>query len=142
MPWQARLDIAGALHHIMVRGINRSPIFQDEEDKRRTLQSRAHPFKNGKHSISMVVRRLLPGYAQRFNRRHRRTGLFFENRYKSVLCEEEKYLLALGRYLHLNPGRAKIVLSLEELDRYPWGGHRAIWGNSSHCIISLQKQGT
>jgi REP element-mobilizing transposase RayT len=153
MPRQARLDIAGALHHIMVRGINRSPIFQDEDDKRLFLErlgkevtegkcsvyawvlldNHAHIlFKSGKHSISTVMRRLLTWYAQYFNRKHRRTGHLFENRYKSILCDEENYLLALVRYLHLNPVRAKIVLSLDELDRYPWSGHSALLGRRSH----------
>jgi hypothetical protein len=72
------------------------------------------------------MRRLLTWYAQYFNRRHNRTGHLFENRYKSILCEEEKYLLALVRYIHLNPVRAKIVNTMEELDRYPWSGHRMI----------------
>ena len=40
---------------------------------------------------------------QYYNRRHRRFGHFFENRYKSILCDEETYLLALVRYIHLNP---------------------------------------
>jgi hypothetical protein len=36
------------------------------------------------------MRRLLTGYAQQFNRRHRRHGVLFQNRYKSILCEAEK----------------------------------------------------
>jgi putative transposase len=56
----------------------------------------------------------------------------FQNRYKSVLCEEEAYLLALVRYIHLNPIRANIILTLEELDRYPYSGHRAVIGKASY----------
>jgi REP element-mobilizing transposase RayT len=52
--------------------------------------------------ISNVMRRLLTGYAQSFNRRHRRHGHLFQNRYKSILCQEETYLLELARYIHLN----------------------------------------
>lgn len=64
-------------------------------------------------------------YAQYYNRRHKRTGHLFENRYKSILCEEDTYLLALVRYIHihLNPLRAGIVKTIEELNRYPWSGH-------------------
>ena len=72
------------------------------------------------------MRRLLTRYAQYFNRRHRRTGHLFENRYKSILCNEETYLLALVRYIHLNPVRAGIVSNLDELNRYPWSGHSAL----------------
>ena len=56
----------------------------------------------------------------------RRKGHLFENRYKSILCDEDNYLLALVRYIHLNPVRAKIIKTMAELDRYPWTGHRAI----------------
>lgn len=150
MPRQARLDIAGALHHIMVRGIDRSKIFKDKQDKARFLErlgknvkdgqcsvyawvlmdNHAHIlFKSGREGISRVMRKLLTWYAQDYNRRHRRTGHLFENRYKSILCEEDTYLLALVRYIHLNPIRAGIIRTLKELDRYAWSGHRAVMGN-------------
>ena len=153
MPRRARLDIAGALHHIMVRGINRSPIFLDDQDRQRFLdrlgekiaegkcsvyawvlmETHVHIlFKSGHHGISTVMRRLLTWYAQYFNRRRRRTGHLFENRYKSILCNEETYLLALVRYIHLNPVRAGIVSNLDELNRYPWSGHSAIMGKKGY----------
>jgi len=69
------------------------------------------------------MRRLLTGYAVRFNRRHRRWGHLFQNRYKSILVEEDSYLLELVRYVHLNPLRAGVVNRLEDLDQYPWTGH-------------------
>lgn len=153
MPRQARLDVPGALHHIMVRGINKSKIFQVTQDKKLFLErlgqnvidgecsvyawvlmdNHAHIlFKSGKHGISSVMRKLLTWYAQYFNRRHNRTGHLFENRYKSILCDEDTYLLALIRYIHLNPVRANIITTLKELDRYPWSGHRAVMGNKTH----------
>jgi putative transposase len=61
------------------------------------------------------MRRLLTGYAQQFNRRHRRHGVLFQNRYKSILCEEQPYLLELVRYIHLNPLRAGVVQDIEAL---------------------------
>ncbi len=151
MPRKARLDAPGALHHIIVRGINKAPIFKDDQDKTRFLerlgenvlqgQCTVHAwvlmtnhvhllFKSGKDGISAVMRKQLTWYAQYFNRRHSRTGHLFENRYKSILCEEETYLLALIRYIHLNPIRAKIIQTMEELDRYPWTGHRAVIGKT------------
>jgi putative transposase len=151
MPRQARLDIPGALHHIMVRGINKADIFDDDQDKTRFLerlgdlvtkgQCRVYAwvlisnhvhilFKSGKHGISAVMRKLLTWYAQYYNRRHKRTGHLFENRYKSILCDEDNYLLALVRYIHLNPIQAGIVKTMEELDHYPWSGHRSITGKA------------
>ena len=147
MPRQPRLDIPGALHHIMVRGIDKTNIFRDDEDKSRFLERLGQTvtegkctvyawvlmdnhihilFKSGKAGISTVMRKLLTWYALYFNRRHHRTGHLFENRYKSILCDEDNYLLALIRYIHFNPMRAGIVKSLDELDRYPWSGHSAV----------------
>jgi len=74
------------------------------------------------------MRRLLTGYAGGFNRRHKRAGHLFQNRYKSILVEEEPYLLELVRYIHLNPLRAKMLSTLERLDAYPWTGHSALLG--------------
>ena len=79
--------------------------------------------------LSTVMRRLLTGYAQQFNRRHRRHGQLFQNRFKSILCEEEPYLLELVRYIHLNPLRAGIVKDLKALKTYPHSsGHGVIMG--------------
>jgi len=151
MPRQARLDIPGALHHIMVRGINKAVIFDDDQDKALFIERLAKNviegkctvyawvlmsnhlhilFKSGKEGISSVMRKLLTWYAQYYNRRHHRSGHLFENRYKSILCDEDEYLLALVRYIHLNPLRAKLLKTIEQLDSYQWSGHRAIIGKA------------
>jgi len=72
------------------------------------------------------MRRLLTGYAQQFNRRHKRHGQLFQNRFKSILCEADAYLLELVRYIHLNPLRAGIAEDLESLKIYPYSGHGVI----------------
>ena len=69
------------------------------------------------------MRRLLTGYAISFNRRHHRHGHLFQNRYKSILCQEDTYLIELVRYIHLNPLRAGLVQDLKELDYYAYSGH-------------------
>ena len=65
--------------------------------------------RTGNIPIATIMRRLLTGYAVTFNRRYRRHGHLFQNRYKSILCQEDLYLLELVRYIHLNPLRSKIV---------------------------------
>ena len=89
-------------------------------------------YKSRKHGISAVVRKLLTWYAQYFNRRHKHTGYLFENRYKSIFCDEDNYLPALVRYIHLHPLRANIVKTIEEPDLYPFCGHRTIVGKAKH----------
>ena len=93
------------------------------------------------------MRRLMTGYAVTFNKRHKRSGHLFQNRYKSVICEEDPYLLELIRYIHLNPLRARLVEDLKELDKYPWtgppasrcealrAGHSAILGRCKNSLI-------
>jgi REP element-mobilizing transposase RayT len=147
------------MHHIMVRGISKTDIFDDDQDRARFLErlgdtitegqctvyawalmsNHVHIlFKSGKHGISSVMRKLLTWYAVYFNRRHKRTGHLFENRYKSILCDEDNYLLVLVRYIHLNPLRAGIVKTIDELSRYPWCGHRSILGKATHAWMDAE----
>jgi len=150
MPRKARLDYADALHHVMVRGINKSAIFGDDQDRQKFMErlsinlmdSDCHVyawalmnnhvhllFKSGGRGLSDVMRKQLTWYAMYFNRKYHRTGHLFENRYKSILCQEDRYLLALVRYIHLNPIRVGLVKTIEDLDYYPWTGHSVITGN-------------
>jgi REP-associated tyrosine transposase len=74
------------------------------------------------------MRRLLTGYVIGFNHRHRRHGQLFQNRYKSIVCQEDLYLQELVRYIHLNPIRAGMVKSLDELRSYDYSGHSSLMG--------------
>jgi REP element-mobilizing transposase RayT len=151
MPRKARIDAPGALHHIIIRGIERKAIFKDEADRANFVErlGRVIPetetgcyawvlmhnhvhllLKTGLAPIATVMRRLLTGYAVSFNRRHRRHGHLFQNRYKSFLCEESLYLKELLRYIHLNPLRAKVVKDLRLLGKYRWCGHSTLMGEA------------
>lgn len=147
MPRGPRLDAPGILHHVVVRGIERRPIFRDDRDRddfvRRLsdsalaqairvyawalLPNHAHLLvrTEGK-PLARAMRSLLTGYAGAFNRRHHRAGHLFQNRYKSIVIEEEPYFLEVVRYLHLNPLRAGVVADLPALARYPYCGHAAL----------------
>ena len=149
MPRIARLDTPGLLHHVMIRGIERRKIFNDDKDREnfierlsillpetRTqcyawsfLSNHAHfLLRSGPSGIAALMRRLLTGYAVSYNRRHKRHGQLFQNRYKSIICQEDAYLQELVRYIHLNPLRSKVVVDLKELDRYSYCGHSALIG--------------
>ena len=149
MPRQARLDSPGTLHHVIMRGIEKKNIV-DEKYDRANMVSRLGKLaeetktsiyawalmsnhmhillKSGPHGLSQFMRRLLTGYAITYNIRHRRHGHLFQNRYKSIVCDEDSYFQELIRYIHLNPLRAKMVKSMSALDRYPWCGHSAVMG--------------
>lgn len=75
------------------------------------------------------MRKLLTGYVVNFNRRHHRCGHLFQNRYKSIVCQEDAYLLELVRYIHLNLLRSGMVTDIRELNRSPWSGHATLLGN-------------
>jgi putative transposase len=74
------------------------------------------------------MRRLLTGDALWYNKAHRRRHHLFQNRFKSILCQEDAYLLEPVRYIHLNLIRAGLVKSFDDLARYPFGGHSALMG--------------
>ena len=153
MPRGARLDIEGALHHVMVRGLERRKVFLTRVDREDLVERLAAVvpwsgagvyawsllpnhfhllIRTGPVPLAKIMRKVLTGYAISFNHRHHRAGHLFQNRYKSILVEEEPYLLELVRYIHLNPLRAKVVGSVEELAAYPWSGHGALLGKVSH----------
>ena len=149
MPRRARLDAPGTLHHVMVRGIDRRRIVNDVADRKNfvkrmgelaagtkttiygwaLLTNHAHILlRSSEIGLSGYMWRLLTGYAISYNRRHRRWGHLFQNRYKSIICDEDAYFTELVRYIHLNPLRAKLVKSLDKLDRYRWSGHGVLMG--------------
>ena len=147
MPRRARLDVPGTLHHVIVRGIEKRRIVNDVADRKNFVKrmgalaaetktaiyawalmtNHAHILlRSSEIGLSGYMRRLLTGYAISYNRRHRRWGHLFQNRYKSIICEEDAYFTELVRYIHLNPLRAKLVKSFDQLDRYRWSGHAAL----------------
>lgn len=149
MPRQPRIDIPGLLHHVIARGIERRRIFlcpPDYDDflNRVCVSVGKHPsqvvawalmpnhfhllVRSGPQGLSPLMRSLMTGYAVAFNRRHRRAGYLFQNRFKSIVCEEGAYFNELVRYIHLNPLRSGLVKTLDDLGTYPYCGHGAILG--------------
>ena len=93
------------------------------------LTNHAHLLlRSGPDGLPRLMRRFLTGYAQAYNRRHERHGHLFQNRYKSIVCEEDSYFVELLRYIHLNPIRAGLVGTLSDLELYPWSGHGVLLG--------------
>lgn len=134
----------------MVRGIERALVFRGDSDRDNLLErlweiledtqtpcyawalmpNHFHLLlKTGAVPISTVMRRLLTGYALWFNRKYNRSGHLFQNRFKSILCQEDAYLLELVRYIHLNPLRSGLVQDPDGLDRYPYTGHSVLMAN-------------
>jgi len=159
MPRLARLDAPGVLHHIIIRGIERRKIFRNDVDKDNfidrlsnllpqtqtacyawaLMSNHAHfLFRSGGAGMPTLMRRLLTGHAIYFNRKYRRHGQLFQNRYKSIICQEDIYFKELLRYIHLNPLRAKIVADIKELNKYPYSGHSVLTGNKKRKWCDTQ----
>ena len=151
MPRQPRLDTPGTLHHIMIRGMEGIAIFRQDSDRQAFLDrlekiigvtgtrilawvlmdNHVHLLIfSGPQGISQFMRRLLTGYAIYYNRKYSRRGHLFQDRYKSIVCDKDSYLLELVRYLHFNPVRAGVVKNLEGLNNYRWSGHAALIGKN------------
>jgi len=148
------------LQHVIVRGIEKRPIFLDDQDREdflyrlRTLLTDSETIcyawvlldnhfhlllQPKQRPLAEFMRRLLTGYAVVFNLRHQRAGHLFQNRYKSIVCDKDSYLLELVRYIHLNPVRAGIVADLVALAAYRWCGHGELLGRSDLPLIQLDE---
>ena len=122
MPRGPRLDAPGTLHHVIVRGIERRKIVDNDTDREdfatrmgsialgtgtyiyawALMTNHAHILlRSSSAGLTTFMRRFLSGYAIMYNRRHRRYGRLFQNRYKSIVCEEDPYFKELVRYIHL-----------------------------------------
>lgn len=160
MPRHARIDIPGLLQHVIVRGIEKRPIFLDDQDRGdflsrlrglltetetdcyawALLDNHFHLLlRPRQRTLAELMRRLLTGYAVVFNLRHNRAGHLFQNRYKSIVCDQDPYLLELVRYIHLNPVRAGTVGSLVDLADFPWCGHVELLGRSFMPVILVDE---
>ena len=152
MPRRGRLHINGGYYHVIGRGLERRYIFSDVDDKLNFLSRLGHNLAKyqveclawalmsnhyhlllrvNQHPLSKIMAPVLGGYAGYYNRQHRRSGYVFQNRYQSILCDAECYLVQLVRYIHLNPVRAGMVETASELADYRWTGHASVFGRYS-----------
>lgn len=136
-----RIEFPGAVYHVTSRGNARQDIFITDADRHiffRVLSSAVNRFNiiihayclMGNHyhllietpegNLSETMRHINGVYTQRFNREHKMAGHVFQGRFKAINVEKERYLLALCRYIVLNPVKAKIV---EQPQDYLWSSY-------------------
>ncbi len=137
-----RIEVPGALYHVIARGNERKAIFRDDLDRNHYLQRLVHyrgkfnfrllayclmdnhvhlAVETGKAPLSRIMAGLQSSYTQYFNRRHGRVGHLFQGRYKAFLVEKDRYALALLRYIHENPVKAGVV---RRANQYAWSSDR------------------
>jgi len=138
-----RVEYAGAIYHVMNRGDRREPIFQDDADRQRFVETlgevcvrsgwQVHAYCLMPNHFHLVVEtpqaNLVAGmkwflgtYTSRFIRRHKLFGHVFSGRYKSLIVDGSGsgYLRTVCDYVHLNPARAKLLKPEEPLRSYRW----------------------
>jgi REP element-mobilizing transposase RayT len=147
MPRTVREKSNTGVYHAILRGINRQTIFEDEEDAtkfvetlgecRKKSEFRLYAYclmgnhvhflvKEGREDLGVTVKRVGASYVYWYNRKYGRCGHLFQDRYKSEPVEDDKYFLAVLRYIHQNPVKAGIV---KELVDYPWSSYREYLNN-------------
>ncbi|WP_295584808.1 transposase [uncultured Lamprocystis sp.] len=143
MPRRARIVAAGFPMHVILRGIDRSAVFFDNDDDRFFLDclrlaaseesvavhayvlmtNHVHLLLTPDHAqgVPALMKRVGQRYVQHVNRTYRRTGPLFEGRFRSSVIEADAYLFACQRYIELNPVRAHMVGAPGD---YPWSSYR------------------
>ena len=138
MPRQARKQSGTGIYHIMLRGINRQQIFEDDEDRDRFLETIENYkdicgyqiyayclmgnhihllLKEGAEPLTQVFKRIAGSYVYWYNWKYHRSGHLFQDRFKSEPVEDDGYFLTVLRYIHQNPVKAQICKYAEE---YPY----------------------
>lgn len=129
------------IYHIMLRGIDGRNIFIEYEDREKLLyylfrakeidgfelygyclmDNHIHMLIKESEELGQSIKRITVGYVQWHNKKYGRTGHLFQNRYKSEAVEDERYLMAVARYIHQNPMKAKMVNKIEQ---YEWSSYK------------------
>ena len=156
MARRPRLFAPGLLYHVIVRGNQRRKTFRCEEDYKAYLERleryrakyrvRIYAYclmpnhvhlmlETGSTPLAKFMQGLQQSYTQYFNRRYRKVGHLFQGRYKAIICERDKYLLALVRYIHLNAVRAHLVRRPE---RYLYSGHNSYLIDGTPKIVEVK----
>ena len=152
-----RLEAEGAVYHVIVRGNERKAVFRDDRDRERYLEGLARyrerfgfrilayclmdnhvhlALERGPVMLSRIMLSVQGSYTQWFNFRHGRVGHLFQGRYKALLVQRDRYLLALVRYIHENPVGARLV---ERASEYRWSSDRAYRRGSGPEWLDLDR---
>lgn len=151
-----RIDRLGAIYHVIQRGNNKEYIFKDELDKgyiisllkqyKEGLQYRVLGFvlmSNHYHimiqplnaNLQVIFHRINSSYGRYYNHKYERSGHVFQGRYKSIIVNDESYLLGLLRYIHQNPVKANMVKKIED---YKWSSDLFYRTNICNKLVDIE----
>ena len=161
MARKLRIQYPGAIYHVMSRGDRQEPIFKDDQDRRRFLETLAeacektawqvHAYCLMRNHFHLVIETpqpnlvagmkwLLGTYTSRYNRRHKEFGHLFSGRYKALIVDGSGngYLKTVCDYVHLNPARAKLLKAEEPLSAFAWSSYPQYLGAPSRRPVWLR----
>jgi len=151
VPRHARVLSKTQTYHVILRGNNRKEVFIDDEDKARIIAAISEKkggdhftvyaycvmdnhlhlvLKEGKDLLSKALKRIGTSYAYYFNKKYKRIGHVFQDRYRSESIEDDAYLLGVIRYVHLNPEKAGI----SSAESYPWSSYNEYFKENTRLI--------
>lgn len=134
MPRQARQRSQSGIYHIILRGINKQVLFEDDEDREKfigclqyykavsqyviygycLMDNHVHILiKEGKETIGQTMKRIGVSYVSWHNRKYQRCGHLFQDRFKSEVVDTDEYLLTVLRYIHQNPIKSGQAANVE-----------------------------
>jgi putative transposase len=156
MPRKHRFHFFGAIYHVILRGNNKQKIFFHDLHKKQFCDFIQESIKNfnykihayclmpnhihlivqvGEIPLTQIMHNVASRYSKWFNFKLKRVGHLFQGRYRAFLVQDEKYILELCRYIHLNPVRAELVKLPQE---YIWSSHGAYLGLVSAPWLTMQ----
>lgn len=157
MPRIARLTYQGGFYHIFNRGLEKKVIFKQDKDYNKLLDKLSQLLVEGdwiiyaycllpnhfhllveekKLPIAKLMGRLFTSYGVYFNKKYKRQGPLFGDRFKSKLIQKDSYFLEVSRYIHFNPVKANLVKDPQD---YPYSSLREYSGKGVRKIINLDK---
>lgn len=151
MPRQPRSKSHSKVYHCMLRGVNKQDIFFDKQDYLKfqdiiyktkkiffyqlysyvLMPNHIHlEIKDENQKLSKIIHSMATSYASYFNKKYKRVGHLFENRFQSKNVENSYYMLNLVRYIHQNPVKAGI----SEIDKYKWSSYLEYFKNQNNLV--------
>lgn len=154
---KARVHSTTGIYHIIIRGIDRQPIFADDLDKEKFLELLAYYtdvceyqvygyclldnhlhllIKEGTTKIGNMMKRIGVKYVAWYNGKYNRSGQLFHDRFKSEVVETDDYLLTVLRYIHQEPVRLGIATEVSKYAYSSYGEYiaKAMIVNSTYCL--------
>ena len=142
MPRKARRVAQSGIYHVMMRGINHQQIFEEDEDYRvflRILRKCKHIsgfkifayclmgnhihllIKEDEEKLELIFKRIGVRFVKWYNQKYQRCGHLFQDRFKSEVVDDERYLITVAGYIHQNPVKAGIC---KNADEYPYSSYK------------------